>query len=91
MLGLWLMRQDGSPAGFVMVVYEQAHLPRPEQSWGQVIYEQEAGSVLKKYDEVRVLTQEMYNDRADHHAASTRRYSRFLRRKAQRQERVIEL
>ncbi|KAI9634950.1 uncharacterized protein MKK02DRAFT_37826 [Dioszegia hungarica] len=44
---------DGSPAGFVMVVYEQAKLPRPEQSWGQVVFEQEGGSVMKKYDEPR--------------------------------------
>lgn len=44
--------QDGSPAGFVLVAMEGAHLARPQQAWGQVVYEQEASSVLKRADEV---------------------------------------
>lgn len=38
--------------GFVLTAHDQAHLTRPEQGWGQVVFEQEAGSVLKRYDEV---------------------------------------
>jgi hypothetical protein len=47
--------QDGSPAGFVGVVLEQAHVQRGEAGqWGQVVFEQEGGSVLKKLDDVSV-------------------------------------
>lgn len=44
---------DGSPAGFVLVAMEGAHLARPQQAWGQVVFEQEASSVLKRADEPR--------------------------------------
>lgn len=45
-------RQDGSPAGFVLFAIDHAQMPRPQNSWGQLVFEQEAGSVLKRYDEV---------------------------------------
>lgn len=38
---------------------DSAGLPRPQQSWGQVVYEQEAGSVLKRYDEVSCVTEQV--------------------------------
>jgi len=44
---------DGSPAGFVLVAMDNAHLPRPQQMWGYVVFEQEGGSVLKRLDEPR--------------------------------------
>ncbi|KAK8858659.1 hypothetical protein IAR55_002888 [Kwoniella newhampshirensis] len=46
---------DGSAAGFVLVSIDQAHLPRPagEGEWGQVVFEQENASILKRYDEPR--------------------------------------
>jgi hypothetical protein len=31
---------------------DNAQLPRPQQTWGQVVFEQESSSVLKRYDEV---------------------------------------
>ncbi|ORX37347.1 hypothetical protein BD324DRAFT_625771 [Kockovaella imperatae] len=43
---------DGSPAGFIGVAMDGAQIPRG-QNWGQVVYEQEAGSILKRYDEPR--------------------------------------
>lgn len=72
--------QDGSPRGFVLTVYEQAHLPRPEQSWGQVVYEQEGGSVLKKQDDVSKPVRPRCSSRCEADAlASTRRHCRFPR------------
>jgi hypothetical protein len=47
-----LLVQDGSPAGFVLLAMENAQLPRPQQAWGLVVFEQEAASVLKRHDEV---------------------------------------
>ncbi|ORY25641.1 hypothetical protein BCR39DRAFT_543513 [Naematelia encephala] len=44
---------DGSSAGFVMVAIDQAQLARPTQEWGQVVFEQEGSSVMKRYDEPR--------------------------------------
>jgi hypothetical protein len=44
--------KDGSPAGFVLTALDNAHLPRPQESWGYIILEQEASSVLKRSDEV---------------------------------------
>ncbi|WWC70854.1 uncharacterized protein I206_104806 [Kwoniella pini CBS 10737] len=44
---------DGSPAGFVLLAMDQAQLPRPSQGWGQVVFEQEAGSILRRYDDPR--------------------------------------
>ncbi|GFZ45131.1 hypothetical protein JCM24511_02857 [Saitozyma sp. JCM 24511] len=44
---------DGSPAGFVLLAMENAQLPRPQQAWGLVVFEQEAASVLKRHDEPR--------------------------------------
>jgi len=46
---------DGSPLGFMRVVFDQARLPIPEPGaeWGQVIFEQDASSVLKRLDEPR--------------------------------------
>lgn len=58
-----LMSQDGSPAGFVLTAMDGAHVPRPEQSWGQVVYEQEAASVLKRYDEVSCVYSDGYDGR----------------------------
>ena len=45
--------QDGSPTGFILVALDNAHVARPQSGWGQLVYEQEASSVLKRYDEVR--------------------------------------
>ncbi|KIR80880.1 myosin I binding protein [Cryptococcus gattii E566] len=45
---------DGSASGFVAVVMDNAGVPRPSgNAWGQVIFEQEAGSILRRYDEPR--------------------------------------
>ncbi|WVQ96424.1 hypothetical protein IAU59_003529 [Kwoniella sp. CBS 9459] len=44
---------EGSPAGFVLVAMDHAHIPRPQQGWGQIIFEQEGGSILRRYDEPR--------------------------------------
>ncbi|WVF68909.1 hypothetical protein IAT40_003682 [Kwoniella sp. CBS 6097] len=44
---------DGSPAGFVFVAMDHAHISRPQQGWGQIIFEQEGGSILRRYDEPR--------------------------------------
>jgi hypothetical protein len=44
--------QDGSPTGFVLIALDNAHVARPLSGWGQLVYEQEASSVLKRYDEV---------------------------------------
>lgn len=43
---------DGSAVGFVLVAIDQAHIPRPQQSWGQLVYEQDGASVMRRYDEV---------------------------------------
>lgn len=47
--------QDGSPTGFVSLAMQQAGLPPPQQSLGQLVFEQEGGSVLKRLDEVSYL------------------------------------
>ncbi|WVR06418.1 hypothetical protein IAU60_003449 [Kwoniella sp. DSM 27419] len=44
---------DGSPAGFVLVAMDNARIPRPASEWGQVVFEQEAGSILRRYDDPR--------------------------------------
>ncbi|WVQ65693.1 uncharacterized protein L199_003871 [Kwoniella botswanensis] len=46
---------DGSPAGFVLFAMDSAQLPRPdtEKGWGQVVFEQEGGSILRRYDDPR--------------------------------------
>ncbi|WWD04959.1 hypothetical protein V865_003030 [Kwoniella europaea PYCC6329] len=46
---------DGSPAGFVLFAIDSAQLPRPdtEKGWGQVVFEQEGGSILRRYDDPR--------------------------------------
>ncbi|WVW84772.1 hypothetical protein I302_106807 [Kwoniella bestiolae CBS 10118] len=46
---------DGSPAGFVFFAMDNAQLPRPnlEKGWGQVVFEQEGGSILRRYDDPR--------------------------------------
>lgn len=49
-----LIMQDGSPAGFVIAAIDAAQLPRPQGMWGQVVFEQEAASILKRYDEVNM-------------------------------------
>ncbi|WRT67866.1 uncharacterized protein IL334_004840 [Kwoniella shivajii] len=42
---------DGSPIGFVYVAMDNAKLPRPiPGQLGQVIFEQEGGSIMKRYD-----------------------------------------
>lgn len=43
---------DGSPVGFVRVAFDQARLPLGKE-WGVAVYEQEAGSRLKSFDEPR--------------------------------------
>ena len=43
---------DGSPAGFVRIALDQAHMSA-QDPWGQVVYEQEGLSVLKRLDEPR--------------------------------------
>ena len=49
-----ILVQDGSPAGFVAIVMDSAKVSRPQNGWGQVVYEQEGASTLKKYDEVGI-------------------------------------
>nr|XP_018262261.1 uncharacterized protein I303_05277 [Kwoniella dejecticola CBS 10117]OBR84419.1 hypothetical protein I303_05277 [Kwoniella dejecticola CBS 10117] len=44
---------DGSPAGFVLLAIDQAQLPRPAEGWGQIVFEQEGGSILRRYDDPR--------------------------------------
>nr|ODN93909.1 hypothetical protein L203_00077 [Cryptococcus depauperatus CBS 7841] len=44
---------DGSPENFVVTALVNARIDRPSEGWGQVIFEQEAGSIIRKYDEPR--------------------------------------
>ncbi|WVQ73144.1 hypothetical protein IAR50_002708 [Cryptococcus sp. DSM 104548] len=43
---------DGSSTGFVMLAMQNAGMT-PTEGWGQVIFEQEGGSILRRYDEPR--------------------------------------
>ncbi|ODO05204.1 hypothetical protein L198_01893 [Cryptococcus wingfieldii CBS 7118] len=43
---------DGSSTGFVLLAMQNAGIT-PAEGWGQVIFEQEAGSILRRYDEPR--------------------------------------
>ncbi|BEI80594.1 hypothetical protein CcaverHIS002_0111230 [Cutaneotrichosporon cavernicola] len=45
---------DGSPAGFLRVVFDQAHLPVPSSGhWGMPVYEQQAQTIMKRLDDPR--------------------------------------
>ncbi|TYJ58565.1 hypothetical protein B9479_000775 [Cryptococcus floricola] len=43
---------DGSSTGFVLLAMQNAGIT-PAEGWGQVIFEQEGGSILRRYDEPR--------------------------------------
>jgi hypothetical protein len=36
----------------VAIAMDNAHVARPQSGWGQLVFEQEAASTLKRYDEV---------------------------------------
>jgi hypothetical protein len=86
--------QDGSPAGFVLLAMENAQLPRPQQSWGLVVFEQEAASVLKRHDEVSAgphigsIARSVAWSALLNTLAPPRRHRRIPRRQAQGQERT---
>lgn len=75
---------DGSPVGFVLTTMDNAHVARPQQAWGLVIYEQEGPSVLKRYDEVSVTVRAL--SLLTVCVAPPRRYCCFPRCEAQGQE-----